>query len=204
LKTVPSDLSADEIRTALHERWSIRPATLQHLPLGFGSHHWGVEAADGQQWFITLDDLTAEHLGDTEETSLQVLATAFSTAITLRDSVQLPFVIAPVVSNTGDVVHRLSKRYSMAVFPFLDIVPTEFGRFRDRVDCDEALQLVGHVHNATHHTPVDDLRRNTLVIPNRAGLQQAMRSTDTPWTAGPFSEPARFLLRSMSVDCSKG
>lgn len=195
MKTLPVDVSMEAVTTALRARWGFTAVTFTHLPLGFGSHHWVAEGNKGERWFITLDDLRAQHTGPTEEESFGNLSTAFSAAALLRDTANLSFVVAPLETVDHKVNHRLDERYSMAVFPFLDVEPTRHGEFRNPCDRDEALRCVGMIHNATSVIPVDALRRDTLEIPGRAGLLEAMRSTADAWNTGFYGERARRLLR---------
>ncbi len=195
MKTPPLDLQPRSIALALSERWGIAGASLTYVPLGFGSHHWIAETPNGGKWFVTVDDLRADHLADNEEASLELLTTAFQTAAHLRDTAGLSFVIGPTPNRNDGVVVRLTEHFSVAVFQFLDVAPTEYGEFRDPHDRNEAMRLVGQVHNATDQIATGNLRRNTLVIPGRAGLVDAMASLDSPWKAGPYAEPARRLLR---------
>ena len=60
VRTQPGDLPADELARVLFEHWAIGTATLDYLPIGFGSHHWDVVAAD-ERWFLTVDDLDLKH-----------------------------------------------------------------------------------------------------------------------------------------------
>ncbi len=200
VKTPPEQLKTDTLATALSARWGIADALLTYVPLGFGSHHWIAEAPSGDKWFITVDDLRADHLAETDEQSVHLLTTAFQTAANLREVITLPFVIGPVPDQQGTVTALLADHFSLAVFPFLDVAPTEYGEFRDPVDRAEALQLVGQIHNATDRVPVSSLRRDTLTIPDRPGLVEALAATDEPWRAGPYSEPARLLLRETAGD----
>ena len=195
MKTPPQDLDNSAIVSALQEGWSIRPADLRYLPLGFGSHHWLATTADDERWFVTLDDLRASHLGERGQEPISVLKTAFRTALRLRDQAALSFVIGPAPGINGEILHRLGERYALSVFPFLDVVPNDTGAFPTRADRDAALRLVGQVHNATGSVPVDGLRRNTLAIQDRDKLVDAMRFLHEPWTCGPYAEPARLLLR---------
>ncbi|HEV2072284.1 MAG TPA: phosphotransferase, partial [Thermomicrobiales bacterium] len=71
----------------------------------------------------------------------------------------------------------------------------EFGEFQHESDKNDAMRLVGAIHNATAQLSVDRLRKETLLVPKRTELQQALRALDVTWNAGPYSEPARRLLR---------
>lgn len=184
MKTPPRTLEADTISAALLAHWNLDAAALTYAPVGFGSHHWIAETTAGEKWFVTIDDLLSAYLGENEEKSFEVLATAVQVAAALRDAAKLAFVIAPIADSSGTWLHRLDKRYSMAVFPFLDVEPTEFYEFPHRPDRNDAMCLIGEIHNATAHLSVDQLSKETFLIPNRTELQQALSASDAPWNAG--------------------
>lgn len=195
MRTPPGDLNLESVALVLSGRWNIEAASLNYVPLGFGSHHWIAASGDGKKWFLTADDLRNHHCGEDEETAFENLTTAFETAAALRDVSNLSFVIGPVADTAGSPIVRLTNQFSLAVFPYLDVEPTEFGEFRNTADRNEAQRLVGRLHNATTTIPVESLRHNTLAIPGRRGFHDALRSLDSTWKAGPYSEPARVLLR---------
>lgn len=195
MNTPPADLPHATLLAALDEGWAIEPADLRYTPLGFGSHHWTATTARGERWFLTVDDLLASHLGRSVDESFSHLETAFRTALSLRESANLRFVVGPVPGADGEILRRLGERYALSVFPFLDVEPGGFGEFRTREDREGAMRLVGQVHNATAIVPADRLRRDTLAVQGREGLEDALRALDAPWTGGPYAEPARQLLR---------
>lgn len=199
MKTPPRNLEADTISVALSAHWNLDAAALTYAPLGFGSHHWIADTTDGEKWFVTIDDLLSAYLGENEERSFEVLGTAFQAAAALRDAAKLAFVNAPIADCRGRWLHRLDERYSMAVFPFVDVEPTEFGKFPHESDKNDAIRLVGEIHNATAQLSVDQLSEETLLFPKRSELLQALSALDVPWNAGPYSEPARRLLRDHST-----
>lgn len=130
MKTPPADLSQEQLSTALIGQWGLPATTVMYAPLGFGSHHWVAESASEERWFVTVDDLRAAHFGTSVEESFRLLRLAFGMASRLRDEAGLSFVIAPVPTEAGAILDRLTDRYSMAVFPHLDVIPSEFGGFR--------------------------------------------------------------------------
>lgn len=195
MKTPPESLEPDTISVALSAHWNLDAAALTYAPVGFGSHHWIAETTEGEKWFVTVDDLQSAYLGENEERAFEVLDTAFQASAALRDAAKLAFVIAPIADCSGRWLHRLDERYSMAVFPFLDVEPTEFDVFPHESDKNDAIQIVGEIHNATARLPVDSLRKETFVVPKRAEFLRALGDLDSPWNAGPYSEPARLLLR---------
>lgn len=195
MKTPPMNLEPGAISAALSTHWNLDAVTLTYAPLGFGSHHWIAETTDGKTWFVTVDNLLSAYLEEDEERSFEVLATAFQTAAALRDVSKLAFVIAPIANRSGRWLHRLDERYSMAVFPFIDVEPTEFDAFPQKSDRNDAMRLVGEIHNATTQLSVELLREETFLIPKQTEFLQALSALDTPWNTGPYSEPARRLLR---------
>jgi spectinomycin phosphotransferase len=195
MKTPPRDLEAGTIAAALSAHWDLDAVALTYAPLGGGSHHWIAQTTDGERWFITVDDLRSEYLGANEERAFAVLGTAFQAAAALRDVAKLAFVIAPIADRSGGWLRRLDERYSMAVFPFVDVEPTAFGAFPHIADKDEAMRLVGEIHNATAQLAVAPLREETFRVPKRTEFLQALSAVDSPWNAGPYAEPARRLLR---------
>lgn len=192
--TPPTNLDIATISAALLDRWNLGAAALTYAPLGYGSHHWIAEMQDGEKWFVTVDDLSSAYLGESEEESFEVLAEAFQTAAALRDTAQLAFVNAPIADCAGRWLLRLDEQYAMAVFPFIDVEPTEFDVFPHEADLYDAIRLVGEIHAATPQIPASSLRKESFVVPKRAELLQALDETDIPWSAGPYSESARLLL----------
>lgn len=195
MKTQPNNLHADTITSALLTEWGIASSRLTYVPLGFGSHHWVADTVGGDKWFVTVDDLRQHHLADVPEAAFQALSVSFLTAVALRDLARLPFVVGPKATLSGECIARIDRQYAMAVFPHLSVKPSDYGEFRNPADRDEAMRLVGAVHNATSVVPLDALRRNTLEIPNRAGLLEALSTLDWEWDSGPYATCAQGYLR---------
>src|SRR5205085_461599 len=104
-----------------------------------------------------------------------------------------PFVVAPIPTRTGDVTLRLTPRYSLAVFPFID---GRTGDFDDPLTSDGRDQLL-HILATLHlSTPAVASRahRHGVDLPGRADLEVALGERGQPWTGGPFSEPSRSRL----------
>jgi len=56
VKAPPLDFDADLIERVLDRHWGIRSAEVRYLPVGFGDHHWHVNAA-WDNYFVTVRDL---------------------------------------------------------------------------------------------------------------------------------------------------
>ena len=195
--TEPADVDRDALADLLRRHWSVPVASLEHLPVGFGSHHWLATDHTAGRWFVTVDDLRSARW---TATAYDQVRRAFGTAFALRQEAGLEFVLAPTPDDTGAVVRRLDPHHSVAVFPFLDATSAEFGDFPSVADRRAVLGLVGRLHAATGRIPADLPRREDFDLPGRPRLLAAMAQTDEPWRAGPFGEPTRELLRSSTAE----
>jgi spectinomycin phosphotransferase len=174
--------------------WGLRLTALSYVALGGGSHHWTATTPDGVTYFLTVDDLLDKPwLGTDPESAFLGLQGTFRAARQLRDKAGLAFVLAPAQSADGQSVHRLTPRYSLAVFPF---VPGQTGHWGDDLipeDRDRILRMVAELHNATPAARSLARRRGSEVH-EREDLENALRELGRPWGGGPFSEPARQAL----------
>src|SRR6476661_8378469 len=68
--TRPVDLSDAALADVLGDGWDLRVTSMTYLPIGAGSHHWGVDDRDGRSWFVTVDDLDARMHDPSESRSM--------------------------------------------------------------------------------------------------------------------------------------
>lgn len=191
--TRPADLTEGQIRAELAASWNFAAQTLSYLPVGFGSHHWQATDAAGRQLFLVVHDL--RHMLhsrlDTAEAAFGRLETAFGCALSLRRDANLEFVIAPVPTVSGKVVRRLSRRYSLAVCPYLtDCEPGHDGEF-PAADRPAVVRRLTELHRAT---PPVAPQPCDFGLQNADGLRAAIDSTAEPWRTGRCGEQARALL----------
>ena len=120
--------------------------SLEYLTIGFGSHHWRAVDTDDRPWFVTVDDVVAKRRARDEDatTVFERLRAALTTANDLRDS-GADFVVAPLPGRTGTVVQRISARFALALYPFLDGV-TANGEYGSAVDRHAVLEMVTTIH----------------------------------------------------------
>ena len=129
--SAPPDLDRTALVGALLRHWGIDALSLDYLPIGFGSHHWEAAGADGSRWFVSADDLrAAHHAGRAPIDVFEGLDRAFYTAAALRADAGLEFVLAPIPSEGGAVLHRIDPRYAIRVEPFVDGAAEELRRVR--------------------------------------------------------------------------
>jgi spectinomycin phosphotransferase len=192
----PSDLDPSELAALLERCWGLTTRRFAYLPLGFGSHHWLADVAQGGRQFVTADDLEATFQpGPDAAGSFAALERAFQTAAALRDEAGLEFVTAPLPDLAGRIIQRLGARYAVTVMPFLDGASHPWGHRHSPSEQRELGALLGRLHRAGALLPADRLpRRHDLAVPSRATLEAALADLHRPWETGPYAEPTRRLL----------
>src|SRR5262245_49976138 len=200
MRNEPSDLDRAELTDQLRRGWGIDAVALDHLPVGFGAHHWRADGGDGSRWFVTAADLRRGHIaaGGPEATFAR-LERAFRTAAWLHDEGGLEFVLAPVQSQQGAVMRRAAGHYALRVEPFVEGRSAAEGDFEHAGQRRQAAALVGRLHAAAADVPVDIPGREEFVLAGREQLAAALDDLDAAWNTGPFAEPARLLLRDQAV-----
>jgi len=180
---------------ALADGWGIRAAALSYAPVGGGSYHWMARDEQGEQRFVTVDDLDDKGwLGRTGPAVLAGLRAAMGAAVTLRRDAALGFVVAPVPARDGQTVRSLGARYTVAVFPFLSGVPGRWGELPSAPERAELVEMLAALHRVDPAMLVPSLPPHEIGLAWRGDLEVALRELDQPWDGGPFAEPARSLL----------
>lgn len=193
--TRPADLPEAVLARALDGGWGFAPVSLEYQAVGFGSHHWLATDAGGGRVFATVDDLTARlRTGqDTADAAFGRLGRAFATALSLRAEAGLAFVVAPVPTSGGQVLARLSARYSLVVHPYVTGTPVgqdnQFARASDR---RAALDLLVQLHRAEAVPP----RADDFVVPHLDALGPMTGEPREAWSGGPYAQRAGELLQA--------
>ena len=194
--TEPADLDRAELAAVVERHWGLGPLRFEYVPVGFGSHHWRAGP-----WFITVDDLAAGHQAYPDpDASFSALDRAYRTAAALRDGAGLDFVVAPVPDADGAVIRRLSDRYAVTVFPFIDGQSSEWGPYETDDERRTMGGILGRLHAATERLPAGLPRVEDLAVPARAALEDALSDLQQRWTTGPFAEPTRRLLAESAAE----
>jgi len=192
-----------QLEAVLAEGWGLRPASLEYLPVGAGSHHWTLTDGDGQRHFVTVDDLdNKDWIGGSSEKVRDGLGRAYRTAVALRDKAGLQFVMAPVAARDGEPLRRVDDRYTASVFPFLAGRSHGFGPFADARLRDSVLDMICALHQST---PIvrDCAPRHALRFAGREDLHAFLASPRQTWESGPFAEAARSLLAPHAADLAQ-
>lgn len=205
MKTPPpqDDLDPDALAALVAGRWGVPPLALTYQALGFGSHHWRADAADGsgRRWFLTVDARDGVH------DSFTGLERALRTASALHAQGGIAEVVAPLPDRVGEVLAILPGghatttahdhgSWAVAVYPWLEVEPSQFGAFASDADRENAQRLVARIHAATPLVPAGLPRRDDLGVPHRADLDAALAQLDVRWTFGPFADATREALRA--------
>lgn len=193
VKAPAAGLDETALSALVADRWRLEVESISYEPVGGGSHHWLLRAADAGYRFLTVDDLgTKPWLGADHDSVFAGLGVAFATARRLRDS-GLDFVVAPIPAADGAMVTRVDERFSAAVFPYIEGRPGTFGEAFSRRDRRDLCDMWARLHLAT--TPVrDEAPRRSLDLPGRADLDGALEEIDGQWSGGPYSELVRGWL----------
>jgi spectinomycin phosphotransferase len=190
----PEGLVEPDIAGGLADSWGLDLERLRYVPKGSGSYHWLGETRSGQTYFITVDDLDVKPwLGSDRDSTFEGLQAAYATALILHEQAHLDFVVSPVPGPGGLLLGRITSRYSLAVFPFVDGDAGDWGHPASREDRDELMQRLAQLHLSTPAVASRAPQRG-VELPGRATLETALEEVDQPWTGGPFSEPARSKL----------
>jgi spectinomycin phosphotransferase len=57
----PPDVTDDEVLALVRRHWEPRADAVEHLPVGWGAHHWRVDVAGSPRLFLTLDPDLPRH-----------------------------------------------------------------------------------------------------------------------------------------------
>ena len=196
MNTPPADLDESELIRLLAHGWGVDAGVLSYLPKGFGSHHWLADIDGGTRYFLTVDDLDSKPwLGPGRESTLSGLRAALEAVLALSRRAGLSFVVPPVPTRDGETLRRITSRYTLSVFPYIDGSGGLWGEHLSTADRDELVRMLAELHLATP-TLAAPVRSCGDELPGRTELEAALRDLDQPWTGGPFSEPARQSLAS--------
>jgi spectinomycin phosphotransferase len=191
---MPEGLEGSSVIDALRHGWDFDVGVADYAAVGAGSYHWEVADKTGIRRFVTVDDLDQKAwLGATRDTSFDGLRRAFDSAVALRDT-GLRFVVAPIPTRSGESLRRLDSRYAIALFPFVEGEPGEFGSYDDDGDRRSVVAMLAELHQATGAV-VSAARTVGLDLPGRHHIEAALLELDEVWMGGPLSEPARAAVR---------
>lgn len=142
---------------------------------------------------MTVDDLTEKGwLGSSRDEVFSALRTRFEVAAVVRERAELSWVLSPVRDREASVVSRLSQRYSIALFPYVEGLKPVLDQQGCHHERTQVIMMLADLHGSTSLVP--EAPRHHPAIPELESLNGALQDLDRPWMGGPFSEPTRALL----------
>ncbi|HET6627645.1 MAG TPA: phosphotransferase [Nocardioidaceae bacterium] len=182
MREPPAEIAVPVLLDTVRRAWDADVATLTHLPIGFGAHHWCASREGRPGLFVTFDRLPPKR--DADE-----LEAAYAAAGSLRAS-GLGFVLAGRAAASGSYTVPLAGG-AVSVTDWVDGV-TGDGPPVDAREADECAAMLALLHQASAPTGTPLWR--PLLDP-ATFLDDLARLVETPWRTGPYGEPVRQLLR---------
>jgi spectinomycin phosphotransferase len=172
----PSGVAEAEILAAVRRGWAPEVTRVEHLPLGFGAHHWAAYDDSAPLLFVTFDGLaprrTAAHL-----------EAAYAGALALHDR-GLEFVLAPLVSSDGTLTIPVA-------YGALSCTPWRDGDPDGELDVAWTSAALARLHAVD--PPPGIPRWHPLVGPDFAA--ETAELVGVEWGPGPFAHRARDAVR---------
>ena len=157
----------------VRDHWLPAAAEVEHLPVGFGAHHWVARAGGTPELFVTLDGLASRHTPETLEAT-------YAAAAALHEA-GLEFVLPCLPSASGAFTVPLADGALSA---------TRWVEGRRPPDASPALRLVARLHTTNPQRPVVEWRPQ---VPPSLADDLAGRVAKA-WSSGPMAERARQAL----------
>jgi len=176
MREPPAQVDVGLLTTTLADHWDDSVMRVEHLPVGFGAHHWAAyDARDVPRLFVTFDR-------PAHRRTPEALEAAYAGAAALRDQ-GLEFVVAPVPADVGS--HTLPfADGALSCTPWLD------GEAGGELDL---AWTTGALHRLHAATPPPLPRWRPVVGPDLAETTGAL--TTRPWGPGPYADAARAAVR---------
>lgn len=181
--------SAEEVRGAVRDLWSVEVGSARYLPVGFGAHHWQVNGLDEvPALFATVDILTGHRTAEHLRASYR--------AATALASIGFTGVVAPVPTCDGEVAVSVGDGVLLSVTPWLSGRSPGEEEAREPGHVARVARLLGELHGLA--LPADAPEWSPRVHPGFAARIGTALEVD--WTAGPFGAAAhREVTRARSA-----
>ena len=175
MREPPPNVSDDDVLTAVREHWTAEVDGVEHLPVGFGAHHWAASVRGRRTHFLTLDGLTGKH----DRASLEA---AYAVASGLM--FPLDFVVAPVPATGGTLTVPFADG-ALSATPWIN------GETPDRLDLGETSAMLTRLHAV----PAPAGLREWAPLTPASLPEDLVALVGRPWDSGPYGERARGALR---------
>jgi spectinomycin phosphotransferase len=175
----PPGLVDGEVLTIVRRHWPVDDVDeVEHLPVGFGAHHWRASVRGEPRLFVTLDALGARH-------SAASLEAAYAAAAAL----DLDLVVASLPTRTGRYTVPL-EHARLSCAPWTEGKVAGSGPVADDRLAWANIDALARLHATKPAAAIP--RWQPRVGPDfAASLACALRSS---WGTGPYGEPARMAI----------
>ena len=199
MREPPPHVGDDDVLLVLRSSWAWDQgdlvegelASVTHLPVGFGAHHWRADDAAGRpRLFVTLD------VPHPRRTATELEA-SYAAAAELAAS-GLEFVVPSLPSVTGSFTVPCADG-DLSVTAWHDGTSHGFGPPETREAAEATLTMVRRLHAAP---PPAGLVPWRPVIARTFPAHLALR-LGTPWETGPYGERARASLADRVEDIGR-
>jgi spectinomycin phosphotransferase len=180
MREPPADVTRDDVLTALREHWDLDIDDAEHLPVGFGAHHWVASSGGRRAWFVTLDGLLPRHSADS-------LEAAYAGAASLAS--RLDFVLSCLPRPSGEFTAPFADG-ALSVAPWLDGSSPSDGTWTD-----DDVRATTAMLDRLHATSVAGIPSwEPLLADPSVFADELAASLAQPWDTGPYGEAARQAL----------
>jgi spectinomycin phosphotransferase len=179
----PPHVADVDVLTEVRRSWDPHVDRVEHLPVGFGAHHWAAYAGGEARLFVTYDHGKSD--------PLSVLEAAYGGARALHDA-GLEFVLAPLVARSG----RLTEPFAGGA---LSCSTWRDGTSVEPLDVPWTVAALGRLHAATPPPGIPEWRPRVEVDFPAA----VTRLIEQAWGPGPYAEQARDAVRRRLGDVER-
>lgn len=176
MREAPTGIDDVDVLALVRDLWAPDADAVEHLPVGFGAHHWAVSCAGAPTHFATLDALGTRHTAAS-------LEAAYGAAAALTD--QIDFVLAPLPGRAGTYTSPIATSA-------LSATRWVWGETPVVLDGPRTAGLLAQLHAAT--PPATTPTWEPLVSPDLADYLASRCSTR--WTSGPYGETVRLAVQN--------
>ena len=175
MREAPAHVTDAEVLAAVQETWAPEATEVEHLPVGFGAHHWRASVDDHPVLFVTLDRLGPRH-------TFASLAGAYDGAAGLARS-GLEFVVPTlsVITFGGG---------ALSATEWVDGAVAGEGPIADRALAEWSAAQLARLHAAPPPTTVPVW---SPLVPEEFARVLGAR-LEAPWASGPYAAGARDVL----------
>ena len=188
MREPPPHVSDDDVLATVREHWAPDATRAQHLPVGFGAHHWAVSDDGAHRLFVTVDALEPRH-------SAASLEATYAATAALADL--LDFVVAPLPTHEGRRTAALGTA-ALSVTPWTEGVSGP-GALRDRAEAEGTAAMLSRLHAVAAPAGTQEWRP---LVSNRYAAELAL-ALGRPWDTGPYGERARGVLAERIGDIGR-